>query len=213
MFNQIRVLLVVLMLGAAACQEGDVSPDNGPTGTGPGDSVNQRLPDSLVGCNNQQEQALISLIREYRAKKGLDTIPVSQALTLVADKHVQDLMKHNPYASSRKCNLHSWSASGDWSACCYTPDHARAECMWKKPRELTAYKGNGYEIAFKGRNRPETALEAWKGSPPHNSVLMNKGQWKDFQWKAMGVSINGGYAVVWFGAKTDGRGAPEQCPE
>ena len=57
-----------------------------------------------------------------------------------------------------ECNLHSWSDKGPWSACCYTPDHAQAQCMWDKPSELTNYPGNGYEISAAGYDSAQAAL-------------------------------------------------------
>jgi hypothetical protein len=51
------------------------------------------------------------------------------------------------------CNMHSWSDKGFnvWNSCCYTSDHAEAECMWDKPREITfgSFTGFGYENAAK----------------------------------------------------------------
>ena len=63
----------------------------------------------------------------------------------VAEAHVQDLSYNQPVGG--QCNMHSWSDRGSWSGCCYTDDHAASQCMWDKPRELTRYPGNGFEIA------------------------------------------------------------------
>jgi hypothetical protein len=105
--------------------------------------------------------------------------------------------------------MHSWSAKGRWQACCYTPDHAQKERMWSKPRELTTYKGNGYEIAAGGSGKitADQALTLWKGHPPHNEVIVNKGIWMA-KWNAIGIGIYNKYAVVWFGRDTDQEGEP-----
>jgi hypothetical protein len=148
------------------------------------------------------EQRLYRLIMEYRDSKGLPPIPLSPNLSFVAKTHVRDLRAHPP---TGKCNFHSWSNDGPWTPCCYTSDHARAQCMWDKPRELTRYPGNGYEIASwsSAQNTPESALSGWKGSPLHNAVIVNSGTWARIKWRAVGVGIYGSYAVVWFGEESD----------
>lgn len=136
--------------------------------------------------------------------RGLPEIPRSSALTQVARLHVRDLEENHPDRGD--CNIHSWSAHGTWTSCCYTDDHAEASCMWNKPKELTSYQGNGFEIAHWSSDgvTPEKALQGWQGSRGHNTVILNQGQWKD-QWNAIGIGIKGNYAVVWFGTKKDGQ--------
>jgi uncharacterized protein YkwD len=75
--------------------------------------------------------------------------------------------------------------------------------MWKKPKELTVYPGNGYENAAAGVNTPGAAVDAWKNSAPHNDVMLNQGIWKDYPWGSVGAGMQGGYAVVWFGVEAD----------
>lgn len=160
---------------------------------------------------NSEEKQLYDLIMEYRSENNLPVIPISTTLTLVAQTHVRDLKNNKP--DQDDCNAHSWSSNGSWTPCCYTADHANAKLMWSKPRELTSYKGNGYEIAC-GSNNPvydqsdvsaETALEGWKRSRPHNAVILNQGVWKD-KWNAIGIGIYGNFAVVWFGKEVDEQG-------
>lgn len=91
-----------------------------------------------------EEMKLYNNIMEYRKEKKLPSIPLSKSLTFVAQTHVSDLVNNKPDIG--KCNSHSWSRKGNWTSCCYTPDHSRAECMWNKPSELTSYKGTGFEI-------------------------------------------------------------------
>lgn len=156
--------------------------------------------------------SLAAVINEYRRDQGLDTIPLSKSLTMVAEAHVKDLQDHNP--ATGVCNAHSWSANGNWTACCYTADHAQAQCMWNKPKEITngAYAGFGYEIAsgasgFSGMT-PQRALESWKGSDAHHQVILSQGVWASHPWKAMGAAYSTSWAVVWFGEQTDPLGAP-----
>ncbi|HEY8401646.1 MAG TPA: CAP domain-containing protein [Cytophagaceae bacterium] len=160
-------------------------------------------------CLNSEEEKLFKLIQEYRKSEGLPPIPFSVALTKVAKAHVKDLNENHP--DIKNCNAHSWSDKGQWKGCCYTSDHKEASCMWNKPRELTNYKGNGYEIAF-GSSDPiyrsyiataEDALDGWKNSPGHNNVILNKEIWKKSPWKGMGLAVSGSFAVVWFGEEPD----------
>lgn len=151
-----------------------------------------------------EESKLYELINKYRAEKKLPAIPLSPSLAVVAQTHVRDLSNKPP---SGKCNMHSWSKSERWSGCCYTSDHAQAQCMWNKPRELTKYPGNGYENAYWGSDssivNAESALSGWKSSRAHNNVILNKKRWRKVKWKAMGVGIYENYAVVWFGEESD----------
>jgi uncharacterized protein YkwD len=149
-----------------------------------------------------EEKKLYDLIMTYRKEKKLPAIPLSRALTFVAQTHAKDLVDNHP--DKDKCNLHSWSAKGKWKKCCYTDDHANAECMWSKPRELTSYQGNGFEISYWSSSDAlaDGALNSWKKSNGHNPVIVNSGIWKD-AWKAIGIGIQGSYALVWFGNEVD----------
>ena len=144
------------------------------------------------------EQILYDMIMEYRKKKNLPAIPLNKDLTYVAQEHARDLMENQP--DQGNCNLHSWSDQGDWTACCYTDDHAEAECLWNKPREMTEYEGNGYEIAAwnSAGATPARALRGWIRSSGHHELIINKGIWKS-EWKSIGVGMNGQYTTVWFG--------------
>lgn len=162
---------------------------------------------------DEAEAKLAQAINSYRASKGLPAIELSASLTKVAQLHARDLSENHKLGS--KCNLHSWSKSELWSSCCYTPDHKKAACMWDKPRELTSYKGDGYEIAFYSNypyssieDKVKDALDGWKKSKGHHDMIINRDNWKTAKWKAMGVGIHGEYTVVWFGELSDPSGKP-----
>ncbi|MCJ8329219.1 MAG: CAP domain-containing protein [Lentisphaeria bacterium] len=154
---------------------------------------------------------------EYRKEKGLPAIALSKSLTIVAQMHVRDLEINEPHKEASNCNMHSWSDVGEkWSGCCYTSDHKAAKCMWDKPRELTKYKGDGFEIAhgyLSGDSKATAAggLAGWKGSPGHNAVMINLGIWKKVKWQAVGIGIYEKYAVIWFGKEKDKAGIPGKC--
>lgn len=165
-----------------------------------------------AGCPSDREQALIAEIHSYRRSRGLSRIPVSPALNKVAQIHVRDLAQHAPH-DENGCNLHSWSEDGEWTPCCYTPDHAQASCMWRKPQEITSYAANGYEIAASGATTAKDALSQWQSSPGHNAVLVNRGTWSSVKWEAMGVGMFEKYAVVWFGERPDSTATSPSCEE
>lgn len=150
---------------------------------------------------SKPEATLANQIQQYRQANGLPAIRLSKALTLVANRHVQDLSQNgSPNA------LHSWSnAPYDAS------NPATYSSVWEAPQRLkTGYPGNGYEIAFwTGTNnaQPAQALAGWKSSPRHDAVILNQDVWQQ-PWKAMGVGIYEGYAVVWFGNQRDRSGQP-----
>lgn len=154
-----------------------------------------------------EEKELATLINEYRESLGLKPFTISRSLTTVARAHVIDSINYSPSQGvdqrGIKCNMHSWSTNGTWSPVCYTSDHQYAQQMWDKPRELTSYIGNGYEIsAYSGANiTPSTALGLWKNSPAHNNVIISAGSWS--MLTVMGVGIYENYAHVWFGKEPD----------
>ncbi len=168
-------------------------------------------------CVNEEEIALFHLINAYRMEKDLPSIALSSSLTKVAQIHCEDLNNNPP--DRKKCNLHSWSKNGQWSRCCYTPNHKHASCMWDKPRELTNYTGDGFEIAFakyKSDNSTpvitaQEAFDSWKKSKGHNMVMVNKGNFKKMNWQAIGVGIVDGNATVWFGIEQDESPSPVLC--
>jgi hypothetical protein len=167
-------------------------------------------------CLTQTEMELYRLINEYRVQKGLPEVRLSASLSFVAHTHAIDQTEN--FMDGIRCNMHSWSNKGNWSACCYTPDHKKAKFMWDKPRELTNYRGDGYEISFYSTYKytspaafAKDILDGWKKSPNHNDVIMNKKIWKNLDWQAVGIGIYGEYANVWFGKETDSAGEPQPC--
>ena len=162
-------------------------------------------------CINSKEKELLKLINEYRKSKKLPPIKLSPELTRVAKIHVHDLITNNPCKG--KCNMHSWSDKGNWKPCCYTDDHKNADKMWSKPSELTSYKSNGYEIAYQSSDGavPSEALLAWKKSQGHNMVIIEKGAFNKMKWKAIGIAVEGNYALVWFGTLSDNEPGLLEC--
>lgn len=154
-------------------------------------------------CISADEKALIHAINKYRKTKRLPPVAISSSMSIVAQKHAKEL------------NEEIKDLTHSWVDCPYKGSNPKSyECMWGKPRELTGYPGKGYECAFAQWGKPftpEDILQGWKDSASHNSVITNKGIWKTSDWKAIGVAINGNYAVLWLGEKTDPKGAAVVC--
>lgn len=155
-----------------------------------------------------REAELVERVNEYRRQIGKAEFSVSKSLTEVARAHVKDSETYKPYegkdARGIKGNLHSWSANGNWSPVVYTSDHEYASGMWDKPREITSYQGDGFEISAMGYGSPEKFLEGWKGSPGHNAVIVGADNWDDL--KVMGVGIGDEFSHIWFGKDDDPTG-------
>ncbi|HYC00171.1 MAG TPA: CAP domain-containing protein [Candidatus Limnocylindrales bacterium] len=154
---------------------------------------------------SEEERELYELFLAYRADHRLPAVPLSRSLTTVARMHAADLQRNGFDA---KCNIHSWSSHGPWTACCYRPDHSDPGCMWNKPRELTPYKGSGFEIGYwtSATARPRTIMKVWKSSATHSDVMLNRKRWRGEDWKAVGIGVHGGYAVLWLGLEEDPAG-------
>ncbi len=154
-------------------------------------------------CISKDEKQLIQLINSYRRKKGLKSVPVSRAMSLVADKHVREL------------NDEIKDLTHSWVDCQYKSSNPKTyECMWNKPKEIAGYPDRGYECAFGqwgASFSPEDVLKGWQDSKGHNQIIVNKGIWKDSDWKAIGVAIYGNYAVLWLGETKDTSERPPFC--
>lgn len=142
------------------------------------------------------ERQLAALINAYRAERGLPAIALSPALSVVANRHVRDMA------------MNSRRLTHDWSNC---PMARSWACMWKAPQVLrTGYTGAGYENAWGGSTSAgpidvAAVLHAWKenGDGPHDDVILNKKAWQKRTWRALGIGIHGGFAVMWVGEEAD----------
>ncbi|KAI9293441.1 hypothetical protein K502DRAFT_366697 [Neoconidiobolus thromboides FSU 785] len=158
-----------------------------------------------------QQQFNVELYHEInrvRQQRGLSAIPYSNELTKVADTHVKDLNANRKQESRSNCNLHSWYLPGN--SCCYYEDHKDPECMWDKPKQLSRYTEDGFEIAFSSDGKEELTKELAKSiintflnSPPHRQVILSEGTWSSEPWLALGTANFNFYTVAWFGRAKD----------
>lgn len=165
------------------------------------------------------ELALYHLITDYRIDNGLAPVMLSKALTTTAARHVIDT-RENIFTQGDippNENLHSWSDAP------YRIDPATGRpldpsVMWEAPLRLgTGYRDSGYEISAAGLADIGAALDGWQGSPRHNEVILNLGQWQTLDFNAMGVGVDtrptndlyaGRVYHVWFAEDPDPTGIP-----
>jgi hypothetical protein len=154
-------------------------------------------------CISAEEYKLYSLVNDYRKEANLPGIPLSRSLCKVAKLHIADLIMNKP--DTNTCSFHSWSNKGEWQSCCFTKECKDKLCMQTKPSELTGYPGKGYEIVYwESREADaEKAIGQWKETPAARSVLTNLREWENYNWGALGVGIDGGFAIIWLGEEAD----------
>lgn len=142
---------------------------------------------------SEQEKELYRIVNEYRAQNNLPPVPLSESLSLVANRHLLDLTQ----------NLKSLTHS--WSNCPYEFNNEKSwNCVFESPKRLNSgYNGRGYENLYRSKTGSAgavLALEAWKKSDLHNSLLLNLNTFKNTKFDAFGVAINGQYVALWFGS-------------
>lgn len=141
-----------------------------------------------------REKELFRLINEYRAENKLPALVLSDALSIVANRHLLDL------------NINIKSLTHGWSNCPYDiKNQATWRCVLDAPKMLgVKYDGNGYENLYRNHSSaatPQFALEAWKKSELHNALILNENIFKDLKWDGIGIAISSNYAAIWVGAK------------
>lgn len=164
-------------------------------------------------CLTKEEYRLYSIINEYRAKHGLNVIPVSRSLCYVAKIHARDLYSNRP--DTGFCSLNSWSDKGQWTACCHSRYTPNPSCIVNKPAELTKYPGEGHEICYWDSEalQPDSIFKFWLSVEPARELLLNQKKWSNFTWNAMGVGLYKGYASVWVGGLPDTVPEPTLCTD
>jgi hypothetical protein len=134
----------------------------------------------------------------------LPEISLSPQLTVVAYLHAQDLAQRQP--QQKFGTLHSWSEDERWTGGAYRADDMTTwRIMWDKPRELTGYPAEGFEICAAQAKDLQQAFQAWINSRLHHDVILNRGVWAEprWQWQAVGAVYYQGYACGWFGNRRD----------
>ncbi len=138
------------------------------------------------------EKALFDAVNNFRSDNNLQPIKPSAALSRLGNRRMLDIRQNT------KSLTHSWSN------CTYEVNSEKTwPCLLDSPQRLrTGYTGQGYETLYRTSRQnvtPAAAIEAWKKSSLHTSIILNKGMFADMPWEELGVAIDGQYAVLWFG--------------
>lgn len=85
--------------------------------------------------------------------------------------------------------------------------------MHSKPKELTDYRYNGWELIFWDSEaaQPDSAMEFWERTDISLNVLINNHPSYKKDWNAIGVAITGKYACLWLGHYDDPEEAVAPC--
>ena len=194
------IMLFVLVFPAIAAENQGITNGN--------DTIRSRM--------TQDETVLFNMINDMRIQNKLPAIPFSSDLCKVANTHIADLIKYKP--QDKGCSLHSWSGSGKWTSCCNTKEVFGIQCMKSKPREITGYKGDGFELIYWGEDKatPEEAAALWKQVDASSDMILSRAKWSGYQWKALGVGMKDGYAILWLGDSINSKAQdnlPDYIPE
>jgi hypothetical protein len=139
-----------------------------------------------------KEKELFDAVNAYREANGQPRVRFSESLSRLGNRRTLDLVQN------MKMLTHSWSN------CRYDfNDEATWPCLSGSPTRMNSgYNGKGYETIYrtsKNEVDPAAALEAWKKSDLHSSIILNKGMFAAMPWEEFGVAIDGPYATLWFG--------------
>ncbi len=146
---------------------------------------------SCIGDDiSDQENELFNLVNEYRKQNNLEEISISKELCLVANRHALDLQK----------NIGTISHS--WSDCAYVAgDPKTHDCILKAPKRFNPnFAGLAFENAFSTSGNSVSsvfALNLWKKSRLHNSLLINLDGFKGVKFNGGCVGIKDRFAVLW----------------
>jgi len=149
-----------------------------------------------------EEQQLANLINQYRKENKLSEVSISKPLSVLANRHLLDLQINVKYLTH------------GWSNCPYDIKNKDTwNCVMDAPKRLNIdFNGVAFENLYRNLNanaNPILALEGWKKSPLHNSLILNLDNWSSQNWEALGVSVRGQFAAIWFGTSNLNKGIAE----
>jgi hypothetical protein len=159
------------------------------------------IPDDF--CISAEEYQLYQLINDYRKVFALPEVVLSKSLSYVAIAHARDLAAN--FNADTICNMHSWSDKGRWKPICFPSEQSRKNNVHLKAKEIIGYQTEAFEITYWSNveNTPKQILGFWRENTVSADLLINRAKWENHTWKAIGIGIEDGYAVVWLGEGID----------
>ena len=148
---------------------------------------------AATGALDDEEQAFLVLLNEYRAAHGLPSLVASPSLNAAAAWHAEDMGQRNTFSHTDSLGR--------------GPTERGADCGYSGGVGENIAAGTAWDTALE-------ALEAWQNSPPHNDNLLGVG------YRVLGVaraygegSSYGWYWVAEFGMEIAAIGLPAEPVE
>jgi Cysteine-rich secretory protein family len=147
-----------------------------------------------------EELQFLELINDYRENNGLDSLALSDTLSVSAERHDQDMARYSFFAHNTADSSYYPVGSQPW-------DRMAAEGY-----DYNTYKGENIAVGYE---TAEQAFSAWQRSPSHNHAML------DGRYRVIGIarinapdSVHGWYWTTDFGAVVDPSAhAPGESPQ
>ncbi len=154
-------------------------------------------------CISQDELTLFQEINKYREVMGKTPLGLSNSLSYVAMKHLEDILQHKP--DTGICSPYSWSYGNEMDSCCIATTKKSLLCSRSKPLFLSDYPDIAYEMIYYDDHKadPQNALRFWKSVKLSKDMLLGEGKYADFEWVSIGIAIKNEYVSVWLGIVPD----------
>ena len=154
-------------------------------------------------CVSQDELSLFQEINKYREMMGKTPLGLSNSLSYVAMKHLEDILQHKP--DTGICTPYSWSYGNELDSCCIATTQESLLCSRNKPLFLSEYPDIAYEMIYYDDHKadPLNALRFWKSVKLSKDMLLGEGKYADFEWVSIGIAIQKEYVSVWLGIVPD----------
>ena len=165
--------------------------------------LNSFAQNSSQFCVSQDELSLFQEINKYREMMGKTPLGLSNSLSYVAMKHLEDILQHKP--DTGICSPFSWSYGNEMDSCCIATTKKSLLCSRNKPLFLSDYPDVAYEMIYYDDHKadPINALRFWKSVKLSKDMLLGEGNYADFEWVSIGIAIQKEYVSVWLGIVPD----------
>jgi uncharacterized protein YkwD len=149
---------------------------------------------------DSEELQFLELINDYRQQNGLGTLLLSDALSVSAEHHDQDMARYSFFAHDTAGSSYYRVGSQPWDR------------MEEEGYKFNTYKGENIAVGYE---TAEEAFLAWRRSPSHNQAML------DGKYRVIGIarindpgSVHGWYWTTDFGGVEDPSShAPGESPQ
>src|SRR5215208_164632 len=138
---------------------------------------------------DSEELQFLELINDYRQQNRLGTLLLSDALSVSAEHHDQDMARYSFFAHDTAASSYYRVGSQPWDR------------MEEEGYKFNTYKGENIAVGYE---TAEQAFAAWRRSPSHNHAML------DGKYRVIGIarindsdSVHGWYWTTDFGGVMD----------